>query len=71
MSKLQLADGITVKTQEDDVFVELRLAGKVFAVAGMTLEAATDFGETFTEACARALAARQASTRAPKTGGLH
>ena len=70
MSKLQLADGITVKTQDDDVFVELRLGGKVFAVAGMTLEAATDFGETFTEACAKALAARQAAA-APKSGGLH
>ncbi|WP_439471303.1 hypothetical protein [Brevundimonas sp.] len=71
MSKVQLADGITVTTQEDDVFVELRLGGKVIAVAGMTLDAATDFGADFTAACVKALEARLDRNPAPNPGAMH
>ena len=67
---LLLAAGVTVAVQHDDeVFVEFRDdAGRVVAVAGMTLEAATDLGERLTDACVEALAARR---RRPVPAGVH
>lgn len=72
-SRFILAQGITVIARDDEVFVEFRdEAGKVFSVAGLTLEAATQFNERVTDVCVEALnARRQAMAAAPKSGVLH
>lgn len=71
---VSLAEGVTIFVRDDEVFIEFRDgAGKIFALAGLTLEAATQFNERLTDACVEGLSHRRKAKAAadPKRGAVH
>ncbi len=70
---VMLAEGVTIFVRDDGVYIEFRDAdGKLFALAGLELEAATQTNERLTDACVEALAhRRKAKAATPTSGALH